>query len=100
MAASWAPFPNAFCCSMYGRMVKAQEPVWSGARAAGGREELVRGPKIEDASADLLEVVGALGPVGRLAHSLHGRQQQPDQDGNDGDGDQQLNQRETGRFTG
>ena len=37
---------------------------------------------------DLLQVVGALGAVGRFAHFLHGRQQQGDQDANDGDHDQ------------
>ena len=40
--------------------------------------------------ADLLEVVDALGPAGRLAGRLHGRQEQGDQHGDDGDHHQQL----------
>ena len=50
---------------------------------------------------DLLEVVGALGPPGRLAGRLHRREQQRDQHGDDGDDDQQLDQREaaTARVT-
>jgi hypothetical protein len=42
----------------------------------------------------LLEVVGALNTVGRRAHLLHGRQQQADEHGDDGDHHQQLDQRE------
>jgi hypothetical protein len=42
----------------------------------------------------LLEIVLALGAGGGLAHFLHGRQQQADQDGDDSDDDKQLNQRE------
>jgi hypothetical protein len=41
---------------------------------------------------DLLEVVGALHLVGRLADLLDGRQEQADQHGDDGDDDQQLDQ--------
>jgi hypothetical protein len=43
--------------------------------------------------ADLLQVVGALHPVGRLPDLLHGRQEQPDQDRDDGDDHQELNER-------
>jgi hypothetical protein len=43
---------------------------------------------------DLLEVVHALGPAGRLADFLHRGQQQADEDGDDGDHHQQLDQRE------
>ena len=42
--------------------------------------------------AELLEVVGALGPGGGLADLLHRRQQQADQDRNDRDDDEQLDQ--------
>src|SRR5262249_41896490 len=42
----------------------------------------------------LLEVVLAAGPVGSLAHLLHGGQEQADEDGDDGDHHQQLDQRE------
>ena len=45
--------------------------------------------------ADLLQVVDALHPAGRLAGRLHGRQQQGDQDGDDGDHHQQLDQGKT-----
>src|SRR5262249_12347713 len=45
--------------------------------------------------ADLLEVVRALSPAGCLAGRLHGRQQQGDEDGNDGNDDQELDQGET-----
>ncbi len=41
---------------------------------------------------DLLEVIGAFAPRGRFANLLHGRQQQADQDGDNGDDDQQLDQ--------
>src|SRR5262249_28772820 len=44
--------------------------------------------------ADLLEVVGTLGAVGGLPHFLHGREQQADQHGDDGDDDEQLDQGE------
>jgi hypothetical protein len=44
---------------------------------------------------ELFEVVLALHAVGRLAHLLHGGQQQPDEDGNNGDHDQQFDERET-----
>jgi hypothetical protein len=43
---------------------------------------------------DLLEVVGALDPVGRLPDFLDGGEQQSDQNADDGDDDQQLDERE------
>jgi len=49
--------------------------------------------------ADLLEVVDALRPPGRLACGLDRRQQQRDQDGDDGDDHQQLDQGEAGALT-
>jgi hypothetical protein len=49
---------------------------------------------VDGGEADLLEVVGALDACGRFADFLHGRQQQSNQDGNDGDHHQQLDQRE------
>ena len=45
---------------------------------------------------DLLDLIGALRPPGRLAGRLDRRQQQGDQDANDGDHDQQFDQREAG----
>ena len=42
--------------------------------------------------ADLLEVVGALRPAGRLTRRLNRREQQGDQHGDDGDDDQKLDQ--------
>src|SRR5207247_2378997 len=47
---------------------------------------------VGDGEADLLEVVGALHAAGGLAHFLHGRQQQADQNRNNGDHHQQLDQ--------
>ena len=43
--------------------------------------------------ADLLEVIGALGPPGRLPRRLDRRQQQGNQDADDGDHHQKLDQR-------
>ncbi len=45
---------------------------------------------------ELLEVVDALGTAGRLAGSLHGGQQECDQDRDDRDHDQKLDQGEAG----
>jgi len=44
---------------------------------------------------DLLEVIRALRPPGRLAGGLDGREQERNQHSDDGDDDQQLDQRET-----
>jgi hypothetical protein len=44
--------------------------------------------------AELFEVVGTAGAVGRFAHLLHRWHQQPDQHRDDGDHHQQLDQRE------
>jgi hypothetical protein len=44
--------------------------------------------------ADLFEVVGALHSRCRLADLLHGGQQQANEDGDDGDDDEKLDQRE------
>jgi hypothetical protein len=43
---------------------------------------------------DLLEIVGALSACRGFPHLLDGRQQQADQDGNNGDDDEQVDQRE------
>jgi hypothetical protein len=43
---------------------------------------------------ELFEIVGALGAGRGLANLLHRGNQEADQDGDDGDDDQQLNQRE------
>src|SRR5437870_1273991 len=42
----------------------------------------------------LTKIAHALRARGRLTHLLHGRQEQADQDGDDGDDHQQLDQRE------
>ena len=47
------------------------------------------------ASAELLQVVRALGPTGRLAGRLDGGQQEGDQDRDDRDHHQQFDQRES-----
>lgn len=57
------------------------------------RERAVDVMIVVQGQADLLEVVDALHPTGRLAHGLDGRQQQGDQHGDDRDDDQQLDQR-------
>ncbi len=44
--------------------------------------------------AELLQIVGALGSVGGLADFLHRWQQESDQDGDNGDDDQELDERE------
>jgi hypothetical protein len=54
----------------------------------------IRVVKMVGSQADLLEVVEALDPVGGLADLLHLRQQETDQNGDDGDDDQHLDQRE------
>ena len=43
---------------------------------------------VVEGEAQLLEVVFALGPAGRLTDLLHGRQEQADQDGDNGDHDE------------
>jgi hypothetical protein len=43
---------------------------------------------------DLVRVSPAIHPPRRLADALHGREEKPDQDGNDRDDDQQLDERE------
>src|SRR5262249_28169659 len=49
---------------------------------------------------DLVLVIAAGNAVGRLADLLHGRQQQADENGDDGNHDQQLDQREGPAFVG
>ena len=67
----------------------------------GGWEPAVRPFVVVQRQADLLEVVRALDARRRLADLLHGRQQEADQDGDDGNHHQQLDERErtrTGRM--
>ncbi len=45
--------------------------------------------------ADLLQVIGALHASSSFAGRLHGRQQQPDQDADDGDDHQEFNESKT-----
>src|SRR5262249_11703848 len=59
------------------------------------REAALRVVVVVQSQADLLQVVLALGPVGRLTHLLDGRQQQADEYSNDGDDDEQFNERES-----
>src|SRR5262249_52982875 len=44
---------------------------------------------------ELLEVVRAGHPCSRLPHLLNSREQEPDEDGNDGDDNEQLDERES-----
>ena len=62
-----------------------------------GREGAQLGHVVVHGQAQLLEIVLALGPPGRLAGRLHGRQQKCDENGDDGDDDQQLDQCEASR---
>jgi len=50
---------------------------------------------IDDCQTDLLEVIGALYPPRRFPGRLHGRQEQPHQDADDGNHHQQLDQGKT-----
>ena len=61
----------------------------------GGAEELGLLGRVDDAA--LLAVLAGYGPGARrgLARLLHGRQEQADQDGDDGDHHQQLDQGKT-----
>jgi hypothetical protein len=45
---------------------------------------------------DLLKVIGAVRPVGRLAGLLHGRHRQADQDADDGNDHQEFDEGEAG----
>src|SRR5207249_3772407 len=55
----------------------------------------VRALVIVQGQADLVKVVGALGPSGGLPHFLHRRQQQGNQHADDGDDHQQFYQSKT-----
>jgi hypothetical protein len=46
-------------------------------------------------NANLMQVIQAFRPVGRFAHSLHGRQEKPHQDGDDRNDDEQLDECES-----
>src|SRR5579875_3537027 len=63
-----------------------------------GRQTAMHIVAIVTGDGHLMKVVLALGTVGGLAHFLHRRQQQTDQNGDDGDHYQQLDQRETAAF--
>src|SRR5690606_18422534 len=58
------------------------------------RESPVCALIVVERKSNLLEIVFALSPAGRLAGLLHRRKEQGDQDGDNRDDDQQLNQRE------
>ena len=94
---------NRAPCSRYGRMPKAQVRRWSMLRGVvvadahpADRERALDVVIVVHRQAELLEVVHALGPPGRLAGGLDGRQEQGDQDRDDRDDDQELDQRERG----
>ena len=63
-----------------------------------GRESFLGVVVAVHGQGQLLQVVRALGAVGRFANLLHGGQQQPDQHRDDGNHHEQLDQRE-GRST-
>src|SRR5207253_6835295 len=71
-------------------------PVGPGVAVVGpGAGQLAVGDfKVVYGQADLVQVVLALQAGGGLADFLHRGQEQPDEDGDDGDDDQQLDQRE------
>ena len=54
---------------------------------------------VHDREAELLEVVDALAPPGRLARRLHGGEEQGDQDRDDGDDHEQFDQGESATTT-
>ena len=92
---------NSELCSMNGRTWLIAEKLLPLARprnciSAAGRT-LFDSCIIVHRQADLLQVVDALDPPGRLACRLHGGQQQGDQDRDDRDHDQKLDQGESGR---
>ena len=82
----WQPLPKPGDEHVAGMPIPKMTPL---GKAVVGR--LVVG----DGQPELLEVVGALGPAGRLARGLHGGQEQGDQHRDDRDDDQELDQRET-----
>src|SRR5262249_4672847 len=65
-----------------------------------GREETELVVVVVEGQPDLLEIVLALHACGRLAHFLHGGQEQSDQHADDGNNHQQLDQREAAAPTG
>src|SRR5207253_2670054 len=62
------------------------------------RQFLVGVVEIMGGQADLFEVVGTLRAGRRLAHLLHRRHEQRDENGNDGNHYQKLDERETARL--
>lgn len=56
------------------------------------REFFVRGMIVVQSEADLLQIVGALHPVGCFPYLLDGWEEQADQDGDNRDNDQQFDQ--------
>jgi hypothetical protein len=63
-------------------------------REKAGGEVLAGIVVVVHGQADLLEVVLTLQTAGGLAHLLHGGQEQAQQDGDDGNDDEQLDERE------
>ena len=66
---------------------------------AGGEVALRRMVALE-AEAELLDVVGALRPPGRLAGRLHRREEEADEGADDGDDDEKLDEGEGPRGPG
>ena len=61
-----------------------------GRHDAARRKDASRLGVVVQRQADLLQVVAALRPSGRLAGRLHGREQQRDQDADDRNDDQEF----------
>ena len=75
---------NAACLKQVALLDKGHDQDRPGNTAiiieSGGRQGAVGVMVAVKSQTDLLEVIGALGPVGRLPDLLDGRQKQPDQD--------------------
>ena len=82
-----------FSCSMYGSTSRERRAERRRCWRSGTGS--VASWKLCIARADLLHVVAATHAGGGLADLLHRRQQQPDEDGDDGDHDQQFDEGES-----
>ena len=71
-----------------------------GGSVGGVGKDVVHATIIVDGEADVVQVAGALNLGGAVAHLLHGRKKEADQDGDDGDDHQQLDQRKGGTARG
>src|SRR2546425_13288329 len=64
--------------------------------SSAGRKAAVRVMIVVQSEAELFEVILALGACGCLAHLLHGRQKQTDENGDDSNHHQEFDERKTG----